>query len=70
MSSPPESIRRALITSAIVGSALVAFNQYDTILAGELDTKLAVKIVLTYLTPFAVSLSSSILAARELGRGR
>lgn len=61
-------LRRALLVSAGVGTALVLLNQGDFLLAawgGEaLPAALAWKIPLTYLVPFLVSFGSSRAASR------
>lgn len=56
--------RRALIVAAIVGTILLAINQGDVLLAGQLSTLVAVKIGLTYVVPFSVSTYSSLAASR------
>ncbi len=48
-------LRRSLIASAVVGTALTALNQGDVILAGQLTGALAWKIPLTYCVPFLVA---------------
>ena len=57
------NLQRALIISLIVGPILTLINQGDILLAGGEPQWL--KMVLTFLVPFFVSLTSSILAARE-----
>ena len=51
---------RGLKFSLIVGPILTAINQGDVILAGELDARLYLKIGVTFLVPYAVSVTSSI----------
>ena len=46
-------LRRSLIVSLIVGTILVAINQGDAILAGEMPV--IWKLVLTYIVPFCVA---------------
>jgi hypothetical protein len=58
----PATVRRALMVSFIVGTALLLINQLDHILAGNLPP--AWKVLLTYFTPYAVS-SYSAAAARH-----
>ncbi len=48
-------LRRSIITSAIVGTILVAINQGTVIIAGEATSELAWKIPLTYCVPFLVA---------------
>jgi hypothetical protein len=62
-------LRRALLVSASVGTALVALNQGDLLVAAcrgaSLPPALAWKIPLTYLVPFLVSFGSSRAARRK-----
>jgi len=46
-------LRRSLIVSLIVGTILVAINQGDVVLAGEIPV--IWKLVLTYIVPFCVA---------------
>ena len=48
-------LRRSLIASAVVGTALTALNQGDAIIAGQISAALAWKIPLTYCVPFLVA---------------
>ena len=48
-------LRRSILTSAVVGTILVAINQGTVIVAGEGTTELAWKIPLTYCVPFLVA---------------
>ncbi|MBI5481867.1 MAG: nitrate/nitrite transporter NrtS [Deltaproteobacteria bacterium] len=58
-------LRRALATSAFVGTLLVAINQGDALLAGHLGASLWWRLPLTYVVPFSVSLHAGFLAARR-----
>ena len=60
-----KNLKRALLISLIVGSLLNAINSYDVFLNGNFSTKNVTRIVLTYITPFCVSLYSSVKAARQ-----
>lgn len=51
----PAHLRRTALVALVVGSWLTAFNHGDELLRGGLDTRLAAKIALDYLTPFVVS---------------
>ncbi len=55
------TVRRALAVSLIVGTVLIAINQLDHILTGDMPP--AWKILLTYFTPYAVSSYSTAAAA-------
>ncbi|PHR57151.1 MAG: hypothetical protein COA47_12125 [Robiginitomaculum sp.] len=50
-------IRRALITMAIVGPLLTLINQWEGLARFDLNWW---KVALTFIVPFAVSLSSSL----------
>lgn len=62
----PDTIRRALKVSAIVGTILIAINQGDLILAGGVPP--IWKIILTYCVPYSVSTYSA--AAFKVGLAR
>ena len=69
----PKDLRRALLVSLCVGTALVALNQGDVLLLAtrgvEAPHALLWKIPLTYAVPLLVSYFSSVAARRE-GRQR
>lgn len=72
--SPGSSdLRRALLVSAGVGTALVLLNQGDILMSAvsgaSLPGVLAWKIPLTYLVPFLVSYFSSRAASNAAHRG-
>jgi len=53
---------RALLTSVIVAPVLTLINQYDAVIGhGHINW---VKATLTFITPFVVSVSSSLLTRR------
>lgn len=62
------NLRRALLTALIVGPILTAINQtryVAALLAGEaIPTVAIVRIALTFVVPFAVSLVSAVMASR------
>lgn len=58
------NIKRALLVAVIVGSLLNLINSYDVFLEGNFSPKTVIRIALTYITPFCVSLYSSIKAAK------
>jgi hypothetical protein len=58
-------VRRALLTSLVVGTALTAINQGDAIVAATLTPVLLWKIPLTYSVPYAVSTYSALAINRE-----
>ncbi len=53
-------IKRSLIIAALVGTILTLINHGDTIISGNLETAHIVKIILTYVVPYAVSTYSSV----------
>lgn len=55
-------VRRSAKVSAVVGTVLTAINQGDLILAGNLHSAAAIKIVLTYCVPYLVSTHASVSA--------
>lgn len=54
-----KNIRTAIIVSLCVGTVLNLINNFDAVLAHQINAKNIVKIILTYITPFCVSLYSS-----------
>jgi hypothetical protein len=48
-------VRRSLLTALVVGTALTAINQGNTLLAGDAPRDLIWKVPLTYCVPFSVS---------------
>ena len=62
----PDVLRRALLYAVVVGAILIAINHGDRLLQGDLDApRRGVKLVLTPLVPFFVSLLSSASALRS-----
>ena len=59
----PATVRRALTVSLVVGTILLAINQLDVLLAGDVPP--IWKIILTYLTPYAVSSYSTASPVRR-----
>ena len=57
-------VLRGLKTGVIVGTILVAINQGDMILGGQLDASAAWKIPLTYLVPYCVATYGGVSAIR------
>lgn len=56
-------ILRGVKVGAIVGTVLVAINQGDQILSGDLPPEAIWKIPLTYLVPFCVSIYVGVSSA-------
>lgn len=61
----PNNVKRALIVAVVVGTLLNVINSYDVFLAGNFTFRNVLRITLTYITPFCVSLYSSIKAAKS-----
>lgn len=60
-----KNIVTACIVAAVVGSVLNFINSYDFIINSEpLSKRQVIKIILTYITPFCVSMYSSAKAQR------
>jgi hypothetical protein len=62
------TVRRALVTAAIVGAILVAINHGDAILSGRMTGWRVFQAVLTVFVPYVVSTVSSVSTRRELGQ--
>jgi hypothetical protein len=60
-----KNIKRAIKVAIVVGSLLNTINSYDVFWYGNFNTRNVIRIVLTYITPFCVSLYSSIKAAKD-----
>ena len=60
------NITTALFVALIIGTVLNIINSYDVVIEGKLTNRNMVKIMLTYLTPFCVSLYSSLRAVKQL----
>ena len=55
-------VLRGLKVAALVGTILIAINQGDLILSGQLDEKAVWKIPLTYLVPYLVATYGGVSA--------
>jgi hypothetical protein len=58
-----KNIVRALMVAVVIGTLLNTINSYDVVLDGNFTSKNTFKIILTYITPFCVSLYSSVKAS-------
>lgn len=58
---------RALLVALLIGTVLNLINSYDVLMEGQFTNRNIGRIVLTYITPFCVSLYSSIKATRQAG---
>jgi hypothetical protein len=59
------ALRRAVVSAVLVGAALTLINHGAELASGALDGGLAIRIGLTFVVPFVVSLVSSATAIRE-----
>lgn len=62
------NIRRALIVAVVVGTILNTINNYDVIWERNFTFRNVIKIILTYITPFCVSLYSSTKATKSFNK--
>ena len=60
-----KNITTALLVAVIVGTILNIINSYEVIVNGTFTGKNMLRIMLTYITPFCVSLYSSIKATKQ-----
>jgi hypothetical protein len=60
-----KNIYRALMVALVIGTVLNLINSYDVFTEGRFTNKNILRIILTYITPFCVSLYSSIKATRQ-----
>lgn len=60
-----KNIKNAFIIAAVVGTILNTINNYDVIWEGNFTLRNVIRIVLTYITPFCVSLYSSTKATKS-----
>ncbi|RXK61731.1 hypothetical protein ESA94_01575 [Lacibacter luteus] len=60
-----KNITTALLVAVVVGSVLNIINSYDVFAEGRFTGKNVMRIMLTYITPFCVSLYSAIKAAKQ-----
>jgi hypothetical protein len=59
-------VHRATKVALIVGTLLLLINHGDALLAGQLDGRRILKILLTYLVPYGVSTYASVRALIHL----
>lgn len=63
-----KNIKNAIIIAVVVGTILNTINSYDVVLESNYTFKNVLRIVLTYITPFCVSLYSSTLASKSFNK--
>jgi predicted cation transporter len=62
----PPIVRRGLISSVVVGTLLITINHGSAIVAGQLSTDRWVRMGLTVLVPYLVSVVSSVSTIRPI----
>src|SRR5918999_5422733 len=62
-------VRRALVTSLVVGTLLTFINHADYFLALRFDSDLVLPVLLTYLIPYLVTTIASVAANRSSPAG-
>lgn len=62
----PAVVRRGLRFAVIVGAILIAINHGDAILRGDLGPERILKMALTVIVPYCVSVFSSVSALRHM----
>jgi len=61
-----KNISTVLLVALIVGTVLNLINSYDVFAEGKFTNRNVMRIMLTYITPFCVSLYSSIKVTRQI----
>jgi hypothetical protein len=59
------AVRRSVVIALVVGSAIIALNQGDVLLAGAITPLVLVKVLVTPCVPFCVSLFGAYAAYRS-----
>ena len=59
-------VLRALKIAGLVGMLLIAINHGDALLGGDVDQTRLIKMALTFLVPFCVSVYASVSTMRQL----
>ena len=60
-----KNIKNAILIAVVVGTILNTINSYDVIWESNFTFRNVLRILLTYITPFCVSLYSSTLASKS-----
>ena len=60
-----KNISTAILVAVVVGSILNLINSYDVLIEKDFSGRNFLKIILTYITPFCVSLYSSSKATAQ-----
>jgi hypothetical protein len=59
------NIATGLLEAIVIGTLLNMINSYDVFLDKRFTTRNVIKIILTYITPFCVSLYSSVKVSKQ-----
>ncbi len=60
-----KNVTTAFAVAIIIGSLLNIINSYDVLIERRFSGRNTARIILTYITPFCVSLYSSVKATRQ-----
>ncbi|MGZ8559889.1 MAG: nitrate/nitrite transporter NrtS [Chitinophagaceae bacterium] len=60
-----KNVSTAILVAIMIGSLLNVINSYDVFIDGDFSFKNTMRIMLTYITPFCVSLYSSVKATKQ-----
>ncbi len=60
-----KNVSTAILVAIMIGSLLNLINSYDVFIEGDFSFKNTIRIMLTYITPFCVSLYSSVKATKQ-----
>ena len=60
-----KNITAALLVAIVIGSLLNLINSYDVFLESRFTNRNILKIMLTYITPFCVTVYSSVKASKS-----
>jgi hypothetical protein len=58
-------LRKTTVIALVIGTTFVTLNQLGTIVAGNADASVWLRVVVTYLTPLCVSNYSILIATRR-----
>ena len=60
-----KNVSTAILVAIMIGSLLNVINSYDVFIDGDFSFKNTMRIMLTYITHFCVSLYSSVKATKQ-----
>ena len=59
-----QTVKRAVRVALVIGTVLALVNHYDELLAGNLTSRAAMQIFLTYFVPYLVSTHGQVVGKR------